>query len=94
MDAGIQSHGCVQLYAIRGFWIAAIPARNDVVSLNLMAVTLCVPFGIRLFPGSGFTAIKLSNNRSPIALETVKVLVFWSPKQVLGFLYPIKINIL
>jgi hypothetical protein len=27
MDAGIQSQGCAQAYAILGFWIAAIPAK-------------------------------------------------------------------
>ncbi len=26
MDAGIQSQGCVLMYAILGFWISAIPA--------------------------------------------------------------------
>jgi hypothetical protein len=42
MDAGIQLQGCVQTYAILGFWIAAIPAAMTLERRNyeLLFITL------------------------------------------------------
>jgi hypothetical protein len=41
MDAGIQSQGCIYVYAILGFWIAAIPAAMTYLIYPIYSSRLC-----------------------------------------------------